>query len=84
MGGRVWLKPGEAIEPHIQENDQWIVVVEGRCTVSGDDTRAIGVHYVTEDTPYGPIVAGPDVETIVVLRPKPSETEFVDELAVTG
>lgn len=78
------IEPHGEIEPHIQEADQWIVVVDGRCMVSGEEIRAIGVHYVTEGTPYGPVVAGPDGATVVVLRDEPSESEFVNEAAVGG
>jgi hypothetical protein len=72
------IEPGGEIDPHFQEADQWIVVVDGRCSISNEDIRAIGVHYSKKGTPYGPIIAGRDGAILVVLRERQSSTEYVE------
>lgn len=64
----VQLEANGVIEPHSHSEDQWQIILEGSCTVGGEYLEPHGVHYTDANTPYGPIVAGDDGVTFLVLR----------------
>lgn len=73
----VRLPPNATIGAHYHDVDQWQIILEGSCTIGDEHLEPFAVHYTDKKTAYGPIEAGDDGLTFMVLRPTPSE-EAVD------
>lgn len=69
------LPPGHVIEPHYHDVDQFQIIIKGDGTLAGEPVCPGTVHFTEKGTPYGPIVAGPEGLTFMVVRP------YVDHLA---
>lgn len=75
----VRIKPGTVLEPHYHTENQWQIILEGSCTIEGEEVEPIGVHFTEARTTYGPIVAGEDGLTFMTLREKPAGYHPVDQ-----
>lgn len=64
--------PGQIIEAHSHDVDQFQIVISGSASYAGIPTTPGTVHFAEKNTPYGPIVAGPDGLTFMVIRPNTS------------
>jgi hypothetical protein len=63
------VEPGGVIAPHYHECEQFMVVLAGGGTLAGDPLTPGTLQYTEPRTPYGPIVAGDDGLTFIVIRP---------------
>lgn len=64
------FEAGFVIEPHSHPVDQFMIVLKGSATLAETERLTPGsVHFTSRDTPYGPIVAGPEGLTFLVIRP---------------
>jgi hypothetical protein len=65
------------LSPHFHPVDQFQVVVAGDGRLGRHPLHRGSVHYADADTPYGPIVAGPNGLGFFTLRVRPSEATYV-------
>lgn len=61
--------PGDVIDAHYHDVDQFQIILAGSGTIAGEPVSRGTVHYTDANTPYGPIVAGPEGITYAVVRP---------------
>lgn len=64
--------PYFVLPPHFHPVDQFQVVVSGGGRIGKHPLHPGSLHYADADTPYGPIVAGPDGIAFFTLRVCPS------------
>jgi hypothetical protein len=65
-------EPGSVIERHYHTESQWQIILEGSCTIEGEQLEPYAVHYTEAGTEYGPIVAGEEGLTFMTLRERPA------------
>lgn len=75
----VVAEPGAVFPRHYHNQNQWQVILEGSCTMEGEELSAFSVHYTKANTEYGPIVAGDEGFKMMTLREKPAGYYPVDE-----
>ena len=63
------LVPGSKILPHFHGIDQFQVFIDGVGRLGHHDIHPISIHYTNRYTGYGPIEAGPQGLSYLVLRP---------------